>query len=233
MHKSLAVAGVNFRVSKLAYLITGILLASVLINLPINIAVGSMSTGDVENFQPSPGFYLYLLVALFAIFVPALYFRKYMNLGLKKSAYIGGCAISYVILSFGVSVLSLLSYLTLDKLLTVPPISYIWHPFQIFGWENNGLVVGFFQQFAFLLLVAAAAHLLTTIQTFWYGWLADIVIVAIIAVFTPIPVLRGVLIAFFNFIIFTPYAFVQISACLLLSIALYLLSIVPVKQKPV
>ncbi len=228
MNKSLAVMGVNFRVSKLAYLITGIVIASVCINLPINMAVG-----EAENFSPSPGAYLYLLVLLFAIFIPALYFRKFMNLGAKKSTYIGGCALTYGVLALGVSALSVLCYLTVDKLLIIPPKNYVWSMIDIFGWGQNGIFIAFIQQFAFLLLLAATAHLLTTIQTFWYGWLVDCIIAAILAVFIPIPVLRGALIWFFNLIIFNPYAFVQIIACLVLSAVLFLLSIFSVKQKTV
>lgn len=228
MKKSLAVMAVNFRVSKLAYLITAILLASVLINTPINMAVG-----ESDNYQPSPGSYLYLTVILFAVFVPALYFRKFMNLGVKKADYIKGCALTYGLLALAVSVANSLSYLFLDPLLVVPNKSYIWNLLDVFGWSQNGVFVAFFQQFAFLLLVAATAHLLTSIQGFWYGWVADVAIVAIISVFTPIPVLRGVLVGFFSLIIFTPNALLQIACCLVLSVVLFLLSIVPVKHKVV
>ncbi len=228
MKNAMAVANINFRTSRLAYLIFAVVVATVFINLPINILVEG-----TENHQPSPGSYAYLLVVLFAVFVPALHFRKFMNLNVKKATYIKGCAINYGILAFVASAFNTLMYLAVDGLLTIPPRVQVWNLLDVFGWSQNILIVAFFQQFAFLLLLAATAHLLTTIQTFWYGWVVDVVVVAIIAVFTPIPVLREVLIAFFGLILLNSNALVHIPVCLALAAAFYLLSIIPVKHKPV
>ena len=93
-----------------------------------------------------------------------------------------------------------------------------------FGWLNNGVVVAFFRQFAFLFLFASAIHTLAAAQDKWYGWAADILIVAIISVFTPIAPLRASLVWFFNLIIFNSNAFLQIAACLILAIAIYSLN---------
>jgi hypothetical protein len=92
---------------------------------------------------------------------------------------------------------------------------------HVFGWINNGIVVAFFQQFAFLLLFAAFVHTLTAMQDKWYGWVADVLIIVIISVFTPIAPLRASLAWFFNLIIFHSNAFLQIAACLILAFVIY------------
>ena len=102
------------------------------------------------------------------------------------------------------------------------PIRAEW-PFGVLGWMGNGPVVAFIQQFAFLLLLAAVIHTLTAAQDKWYGWAADILIIAVIAVFTPIAPLRASLAWFFNLIIFQS-AYIQIPACLVLAAAVYSLN---------
>ena len=61
-------------------------------------------------------------------------------------------------------------------------------------------------------------------QDKWYGWVADILIIAIISVFTPIAPLRAALVRFFNLIIFHSNAFIQIAACLILALVVYSLN---------
>jgi hypothetical protein len=93
-----------------------------------------------------------------------------------------------------------------------------------FGWHNNGVIVAFLRQFAFLFLLATFVHTLTAIQDKLYGWVTDVLIVAIISVFTTIAPLRASLVWFLNLIIFHPNAFLQIAACLILATAIYSLN---------
>ena len=67
-------------------------------------------------------------------------------------------------------------------------------------WTANGIVVAGLQQMFFLLLVMIFLHVLLSMQTHWYGWLTDAILVAIICVFTPIAPLRAVLAGFFQII---------------------------------
>ena len=106
------------------------------------------------------------------------------------------------------------------------------NPIYWFGWINNGPVIAFFQQFAFLLFFAVFIHTLTAIQDKWYGWATDIIIIAIISVFTPIAPLREKLIWFFTLIIFSSNALLQIIACLILSAAVYPLNKIIFARKP-
>lgn len=231
MKTNWAVAKTNIKTSKLSYGIFLTIILAVTISTVTNILASSSETG--QNYQISLGSYAYLLVLLFAIFIPALNFRKFMNLNVKKSAYIKGCAIGYVLMAFFASVFNHICLLLADPLFTIPPRFFMWNLLNIFGWSQNGLFIAFIQQFAFLLLVAAVAHTLTTIQTFWLGWVIDLIIVAIISVFIPIAPLRNLLIGFFSLIIFNPNPWLQIASCLVLSVVVYMGSILPVRQKPV
>lgn len=231
MKTDLAVAKINFKNSKLSYMIFLIAVGAVLISTITNMIFTPNEAG--QNYQVGVGSYAYLLVLLMAIFIPALNFRKFMNLNVKKGAYIRGCAVNYVVVALLASAFNHLCLLAVDPLLTLPPRFFVWNLVNIFGWSANGLVVAFFQQFAFLLLLAAVAHTLTTIQTFWFGIAVDLVIVAIISVFTPIEPLRNVLVGFFGLILFHPNPWLQIGTCLLLAVVVYVLSIPAVKRKPV
>ena len=53
-------------------------------------------------------------------------------------------------------------------------------------WTENGIFAAALQQMFFLLLVMVFLHVLLSMQTHWYGWLTDVVLVAIVCVFTPI-----------------------------------------------
>lgn len=229
MKKSLALARVNLQSARLTYLIFLATVAGTALSIPINILL----TTTPGNYQVSVGSYAFMLPLLFAVFTPALHFRRFMNLDVKKIDYIRGSAISYVAISLFASLFNTLFYLLLDNAFSSPPYVYIWNLMDVFGWARQGVLVAFVQQFAFLLLVCAVAHTLTTIQTFWYGWVVDAILAAILSVFIPIAPLRGILMWVFNLLIFTPNAPLQIAVCLAAATLVYAASIPPIKQKPV
>ena len=223
--KSLAVAGINFRNNKLAYLIVAIVGAAIVVQdivFLVLLAFGIEANGP-ENMSMSLGDYLFLLIILSAIFFPALNFRKIMNLGGKRTGFFKGCFVNYVILTAVLSLASVVIYYTYDALM----VSKIYRGGTLaliywFGWVGNGPVVAYFQLFAFMFLVAMVIHTLTAMQDKWYGWVTAIVIVAIISVFTPIAPLRAALVWFFNLIIFNNHAWLQIISCLLLGTLVYM-----------
>lgn len=234
MKAAVAVAKINLQNSRLALNITGAVLLLGSLNYIINpLIVGLANASKLENATISFGHYAWIFLLLFAIFTPALHFQRFMNLNVKRTAYIQGCALSYVPVALALSAFNLLIYLTVDKLAGSVLGMTIWNLIDLFGWSSHGLLVAFVQQSAFLLLVAVTLHTLTTVQSFWYGKVADVIIVAIISVFTPIAPLRAALVWFLQLLIFHPNALVQISACLLASAVIYALSIVPVKHKRV
>lgn len=76
------------------------------------------------------------------------------------------------------------------------------------------------QQMFFLLLVMVFLHVLLSMQTHWYGWLIDAVLVAIICIFTPIAPLQAILTSFFQIIMLNDNVVLHIGICLMLSAAL-------------
>jgi hypothetical protein len=83
-------------------------------------------------------------------------------------------------------------------------------------------VVAFFQQFAWLFLVALAVHTVAFLQGTWLGAGVILALAAIISVFTPIAPLRRLEVEFFRLTIFHSQALIQIAACLALAGLLYL-----------
>ncbi len=104
---------------------------------------------------------------------------------------------------------------------------------DVFGFMANGPIVAFIQMWAFLILFCCVLHTLTLIQGRWYGWAVNVLIIAIISIFTPIALLRDVLGWFFNMIIFHDIAIVQILSCLVLGIAVYCSSLIPIRSKQI
>jgi hypothetical protein len=225
--KSLVVAKTNFRNIKLAKVITAIVLGSVLVQDIVFLILdraGVFSNAE-GNMTVSIGNYLFLLIILGAVYIPTLNFRKMINLGAKRTDFFYGCLATYVIMAAAVSLLCVVLFYTYDSYVT--STFYRGGTMDVlywFGWLNNGPAVAFFRLFVFLLLLASAIHTLAAAQDKWYGWATDILIIAIISVFTPIAPLRAALVWFFNLIIFNPNAFLQITACLILAAAVYSLN---------
>ena len=224
--KSLVVAKINFRNIKLAYIYTAIVFFGVIIQdiVFIFLDLFGVYSGNQDNTTVAIGNYLFLIVIFGAVFIPSLNFRRMMNLGGKRANFFTGCAVTYLIMTAAVSLAGIIIYYTYDRFVTLAYYSGgSLNVLDVFGWMGNGPVVAFFQQFAFLALFASVAHTLTAAQDKWYGWAADVIIVAIISVFTPIAPLRRALVAFFYLIIFSP-ALLQIVSCLVLAAAVYMLN---------
>ncbi|MCL2499878.1 MAG: hypothetical protein FWE90_06025 [Defluviitaleaceae bacterium] len=235
LNKSLVVAKTNFRNLKLAYIITAIVLGCMLIQDAVFLILhysGVYSQWDGTSV--SIGNYLFLLPILAAVFIPLLNFRKMMNLGAKRTDFFVGCLVNHLVIAAVISLASIIMFLTYDTfMVSVINTGGTLDVVHWFGWIENGAVIAFFQQFAFLFLLASVLHTLSAAQDKWYGWVADVLIVAIIAVFIPIAPLRAALVWFFNLIIFHPNAFAQIAACLGLGLAVYTLNVLLFARKAI
>lgn len=238
MKSTIAVNKLNLMNSKITYFVLALVFFAQLISQGVQTAATPAPPPGTpplplfeSNFQIGIGSYFYLGVLLMACLIPCLNFRKFMNLNVRKSVYLQGTALTYIVAAVAASGLNLAFYFTVDQLFANNITTYSINVLDVFGWINNGVFIAFIQQFAFLLLVAAVTHTLTTMQTFWYGWVIDIVLIAILSVFIPIAPLRNVLIKFFYLLIFNHNALLQIGLCLLLAAVVYLLSIIPVKHK--
>lgn len=183
------------------------------------------SSGDVAL---SNGNYTWLLAVLTPFFFVFYDFTKLMHLGASKKDYFFGCLISYGLLTFCISLAN-----TVIHLLIAPAYSVqtVINMMDVCKRTENGIIVALLQQMFFLLLVMIFLHVLLSMQTHWYGWLTDAVLVTIICIFTPIVPLRAILAGFFQIIMFNSNAVLHICICLLLSAALSLGGLVVLKRK--
>lgn len=222
-----AITGINFRKSTwVAYLVTGICFASTIIQTIILYLINNK-----DNSQLSGGNILIITLMMASILIPSLNYGKIMHLNGKKKDFFWACIANYIIFSAVISLLNIAITMTFDKIMS-DKVS-ILNILYVFDWMNNGIVVAFFREFAFLLLLGVVIHTLTALQTFWYGWVVDAVLIAIISVFTPIAPLRAELVSFFNTIIFTSNPIAQISVCLVLAVAIYTLYLPILSRKKI
>ena len=219
---------VNLRQAKSSYLISGIVLLA-----SIASAIASYSGRNAaDNSTVSVGNYLFLLLILMSILIPAKNFTKLMDLGGKRRDFWKSCLPIYVLAALAISLVSLILCKYLNPVM-LHRIGGVMDLFDVFGFVGHGIVAAFFQMSAFLFLTACVAHTLTLIQGRWYGWVVDVLIVAVISVFTPIAALRSSLVWFFNMIIFHNYVIVQIASCVVLGAVVYALSLIPIRSKNV
>ena len=203
------------------------LLASNKINFIITVLVMicATSSGDVVL---SNGNYTWLLTVLTPFIFVFYDFTKLMHLGASKKDYFIGCLLSYVFLAFCISLVNTLVHLLIDP---AYPAQTVINMMDVCKWTENGTAVAGLQQMVFLLLVMVFLHVLLSMQTHWYGWLTDAVLVAIVCIFTPIAPLRAALAGFFRIIMLNGNAVMHICICLLLSAALSLAGLAVLKRK--
>ena len=183
------------------------------------------SSGDVVL---SNGNYSWLLAVFTPFFFVFYDFTRLMHLGTSKKDYFSGCLISYVFLAFCISVVNTIIHLLIDP---VYPAQTVINLMDVCKWTKNGILVAGLQQMFFLLLVMVFLHVLLTMQPYWYGWLADAVLVAMICIFTPFASLRNVLAGFFRLIMLNGNAILHIGICLLLTAALSFGGLAVLKRK--
>ena len=183
------------------------------------------SSGEVAL---SNGNYTWLLAVLTPFFFVFYDFTKLMHLGASKRDYFFGCLISYGFLALCICLVNTVVHVLNDP---VCPAQTVIKLMDVCRWTENGILVAGLQQMFFLLLVMIFLHVLLSMQTRWYGWLTDAVLVAVICVFTPIAPLRAVLGGFFQIIMFNGSAVLHIGVCLLLSAAFSLAGLAVLKRK--
>ena len=183
------------------------------------------SSGDVVL---SNGNYTWLLAVLTPFFFVFYDFTKLMHLGASKKDYYSGCLIGYGLLALCISLVNTVIHLLIDP---VYPAQTVINLMDVCQWTENGIIVAGLQQMVFLLLVMVFLHVLLSMQTHWYGWLTDAVLVAVVCVFTPIAPLRDILAGFFQIIMLNRHAVWHMGICLLLSAALSLAGLAVLKRK--
>lgn len=212
---------------KAIFAIVKCLLASNKISFIITalVVLCATSSGDVVL---SNGNYTWLLAALTPFFFVFYDFTKLMHLGASKKDYYFGCLISYGFLAFCISFVNTVIHLLIDPVYSA---RMVINMMEVCKWTENGMIVAGLQQMFFLLLVMVFLHVLLSMQAYWYGWLTDVILVAIISVFTPIAPLCAILVSFFQIIMVNGNAVWHICICLLLSAALSFGGLVVLKRK--
>ncbi len=222
-----AITRINFtRTTWIAYLVALLSFSSTLVQTFIRFL-----TNTPEEGQLSEGNMLLLVLIVGAVLIPAVNFRKIMHLNGKKVDFFWAALINYIIFSAAISLINLILYTSLDSFFN--PVVPLWDIIEIFGWTNNGIFFAFYRQFAFYLLLGVVLHTLTSVQTFWWGWVIDLILAAIISVFTPIASLRQLLVDFFNLIIFNPNPMAHVAVCLSLAAGIYALNIPILSRKKI
>jgi hypothetical protein len=183
----------NLKNLKVPYIITGVLFFVMLVQDMIKMITASGESQIIISI----GNFLWLLVPLAAVYIATKNFRRIVNLGGKRKSFFTGNLVTYLILSGAVSLIGTLLYYTYDRVVINTKIfEGVLNLLVVFGWSTHGPAAVFFQQFAFLFLLAVFTHTLAALQDSWIGWAADILIAAVLAVFIPIAPLRAVLIGF-------------------------------------
>ena len=222
-----AISKINLRNIKVAYIVSGIFALVMIIQTAIELIVLSSSGNQSLNSSLSPGAYAYLLIILAAIVIPTKNFRRIINLGGKRNSFFWGTLLTYVILAVSASVFNSLMFYTFDNFVQNSGhfdnaiLNGVMNTLEVFGWSRNGILISFFQQTAFLFLLASFIHTFVSIQDKWYGWVTTAVIAAILAVFIPITPLREALIWFFDMILSYSNPLLQIVNCIVLGIVIY------------
>lgn len=223
-----AITKINFKTINAAYWVAGITFFALFVQEIVFFAIwrGQGNNGsDISLFNTA-----WLLVPVSAIIIPTSNFRRIINLGGRRNDFLWGSVWTYAVLAGLVSLVVALTQFTIEPImerhLSGGPEFFggIVNLTEVFGWVERGFAMAFLQQFAFLFFGAAFVHTLTALHHKWYGLAADVLIVAVISVFTPITPLRAALAWFFNLVLFHQYAFVQIGACLVLAMGLFMIN---------
>lgn len=225
MSNYFSVAKINFKYTTwIAYMVAAICMAAMATDMILDRMFDNVGNTSVAIYNM-----LYIVCVMAPVFIASVNYTKLMNIGVKKKQYFYACMINYIVFAAVISLFGVLETYLLDGYLTTS--GKVYGLIEVFGWDSN-VFTAFFSQFAFLLLVESMIHTLTFMQTKWYGWVADVLIVTIISVFTPIPALRSAEVLFFNLTIFAAPT-VQIAVCIGLSILIYATNLFYLKKRNV
>lgn len=186
------------------------------------------TTSNDSKVALSNGNYTWLLVIMTPFLFVFYDYTKLMHLGTSKKDYFLGSLSSYGLMAFLVSLANTAIHLLIDPLNRTQTVINMM---DLCGWTANGMVIAFIQQTVFLFLIMIFLHVLLSMQPYWYGWLIDGILVAIICIFTIVAPLRHILVEFFNVVMFNDNALLHISSCLLLSAVLSFIGLSVLKRK--
>ena len=186
------------------------------------------TTSGSASIALSNGNYTWLLALMAPFFIVFYDYAKLIHLGTSKKGYIIGCLVSYGLLAALISLVNTGIHLLLDPLNKTQTVINLM---ELCGWTENGIVGAFLQQTLFLMLIMVFLHVLLSMQPYWYGWLTDVLLIAVICIFTPVAPLRQLLAGFFKIIMFNSNALVHGAVCISLSAVLSIGGLIVLKRK--
>ena len=216
---------------KPVFTVTKRLLASNRISFLITALVVLLATTSADSpIALSRGNYAWLLAVTSPFFFVFYDYTKLVHLGATKKDYYLGSLAGYGVLAFLMSAVNTLIRLVIDPLNRDQTVVNLM---DVCGWWQNGPILAAVQQFLFLLLVMVFLHVLLSVQPYWYGWLADALLAAVVCVFTPIAPLRGLLSKFFGAVMLNGNAQSHLGICLVLTAVFALLGLEARKRKTI
>lgn len=204
-----------FASNKISFIITAIVM------------ICATTSGD-SKIALSNGNYAWLLAVMTPFFFVFYDYTKLMHLGTSKKDYFIGSLSAYSLVALVASLATTAIFILIDPLNHTQTVVNMM---DLCGWTANGVLVAFLQQTVFLLLTMIFLHVMLSMQPYWYGWLMDSVLVAIICIFTPIAPLRHILVEFFKSIMFNGNALIHIGICIFLCAVLSVIGINVLKRK--
>ncbi|WP_050696711.1 hypothetical protein [Anaeromassilibacillus senegalensis] len=186
------------------------------------------TTAGDSQIALSNGNYTWLLAILTPFFFVFYDYIKLIHLGTSKKDYFLGSLVGYGLTALIVSLVNTCILVLIDPLNQTQTVLNLM---DLCGWTDNSMFTAFLQQTVFLLLTMIFLHVLLSMQPYWYGWLSDGVLAAIICIFIPVAPLRHILAGFFKLIMFNSTAQLQIAVCLSLCALLSLAGLAVLKKK--
>lgn len=186
------------------------------------------TTSADSKIALSNGNYTWLLAVMTPFFFVFYDYTKLMHLGTNKKDYFLGTLAGYGLMALMISFANTVIHVLIDPLNHTQTVINMM---DLCGWTANGIFAAFLQQMFFLLLTMIFLHVLLSMQAYWYGWLADGILAAVISIFTPIAPLRHLLADVFKVIMFNSNALLHIGVCVLLCAILSLTGLTVLKRK--
>lgn len=225
MKSTIAVAKYNITTNKLALYITiGVIIVQLISNTIIYLVIPG-----AESTQISLGNYFYLYIAMIPFFIVISSYKKFIHLHASKHDYYFGSLLTYGAAAIAVSLLNTLFCILVDP--NIPIYLEMTNLMELTGWMQNGVLIAFIQQAIFLFLAAVFLHVLISLQPYWAGWVIDLIIIIILAVFIPIAPLRHIVVGFFSLVMFNSNALLHILVCLILTAILNAAGRIPLKKR--
>lgn len=212
-----------------AFAVARRLLASNAVSFAVTAAVALCATSSPSSAVAlSNGNYVWLLAAMSPFFFVFHAYKKLGYLGMSKRSYFAGSLLAYGLLAALISLVNTLVCLLIDPLIRAQTVVNLM---RLCGWMENGPIVAFFQQAAFLFCAMAFLHALLLSQGQALGFLMDGALLVILCVFLPIAPLRGLVAGFFSLVMMNGRAALHIPLCLLLSAGCFAVSLLALKRK--